>query len=186
VTLIVSQKSQPQTLRAGFRYGRDRRAQSASQRSDRAPETLGAAQRFNRRFSGDDGPDGRGRASFAAAGQQLIYWEWREDGLNFIGALNDTQIRIRYQAMPADVAGAASSVLMRNGQNTLALLTAALAAGARGSPNAAQWKEQGEEALDAMKDAVVLADARTSAPAQALQFEESNSSVAVSVGENLF
>ncbi len=89
-------------------------------------------------------------------GQQLIYWEWRGDGLYFLGATVDTQIRIRYQAVPADVTGAASSVLLRNGQNSFALLTAALAAGARGSPNAAALKEQGDEALDAMKDSVIL------------------------------
>jgi hypothetical protein len=88
-------------------------------------------------------------------GQQLILWEWRGDGLYFLGALTDTQIRIRYQAIPADVMSAASAVLLRDGQNTFALLTAALAAGARGSPNAALYKQQGDEALDAMKDSVV-------------------------------
>ncbi len=88
-------------------------------------------------------------------GQQLVFWEWRGDGLYFIGALNDAQIRIRYQSIPPDIASAASSVLLRDGQNTFALLTAAFAAGARGSPNAQSYKQQGDEALDAMKDSVV-------------------------------
>lgn len=88
-------------------------------------------------------------------GQQLIYWEWRIDGLCFIGALQDTQIRLRYQAIPADVTGAVASVLLRDGQNTMALLTAAMAALSHGSPLAANYKTQGDDALEAMKDSVI-------------------------------
>jgi len=87
-------------------------------------------------------------------GQTLQYWEWRMDGIYFIGALVDTQIRIRYQSLPPDLASAASSVLIRDGQNALILLTAALAGLARGSVNAPMFKEQGDDALEAMKDAV--------------------------------
>lgn len=89
-------------------------------------------------------------------GSQLIFWEWRIDGLCFIGATQDTQIRLRYQAIPADVTSATASVLLRDGQNTMTLLTAALAGFSRGSPLAAGLKEQGDEALEAMKDAVIL------------------------------
>lgn len=88
-------------------------------------------------------------------GNQLVFWEWRGDSLNFIGATQDTQIRIRYQAMSPDVTSAASSILLRNGQNTMALLTAAMAGLSRGSPLSANYKEQGDDALEAMKDAVV-------------------------------
>lgn len=87
--------------------------------------------------------------------QNLIFWEWRGDGLYFIGATQDTQIRIRYQATSPDITDASSVVLLRDGQNAIALLTAALAGLARGSPLAAVMKEQGEDALEAMKDAVV-------------------------------
>lgn len=88
-------------------------------------------------------------------GNQLIFWEWRGDGLYFIGATQDTQIRMRYQAVPPDVASAASSVLLRDGQNALALLTAGLAGMSRGSPLAANYQTQGDAALEAMKDSVV-------------------------------
>jgi hypothetical protein len=89
-------------------------------------------------------------------GGSLIFWEWRGDGLYFIGATQDTQIRIRYQALSPDLAGPVASVMLRDGQNTLALLTAALAGLARGSPLAATMKLLGDDALDAMKDAVVM------------------------------
>lgn len=87
--------------------------------------------------------------------QQLIYWEWRVDGLYFIGATQDTQVRMRYQAIPGDVTGPLANVLLRDGQNTMALLTAAMAALTRGSPLAANYKEQGDDALEAMKDSVI-------------------------------
>jgi hypothetical protein len=88
-------------------------------------------------------------------GSQLIYWEWRIDGLCFIGATQDTQIRIRYQAIPADVTDPTASVLLRDGQNAMCLLTAATAGMSRGSVLAAGYKEAGEEALEAMKDSVI-------------------------------
>lgn len=89
-------------------------------------------------------------------GEQLIWWEWRLDGLYFIGATQNTQIRIRYQAIPSDVTSPVASVLLRDGQNAMALLSAAGAGMSRGSPLAANYKEAGDESLEAMKDAVVL------------------------------
>lgn len=98
---------------------------------------------------------GEGGLPSQPQGQQLIYWEWRLDGLYFIGALQDTQIRLRYQAIPADVTSPVASVLLRDGQNTMTLLTAAMAGLSRGSPLAANYKQQGDDALEAMKDSVV-------------------------------
>lgn len=89
-------------------------------------------------------------------GDQLVFWEWRQDGLYFIGATQDTQIRLRYQAIPADVTSPLASVLLRDGQNTMALLTAGLAGLSRGSPLAANYKTAGEDALEAMADSVVM------------------------------
>lgn len=88
-------------------------------------------------------------------GSSLIFWEWRSDGIYFIGSTVATQIRIRYQAIPADVTGPLASVLLRDGQNTMALLTAAAAGMSRGSPLAENYKEAGDDALEAMIDTVV-------------------------------
>lgn len=88
-------------------------------------------------------------------GMQLRFWEWRLDGLYFLGATQDTQIRLRYQAIPADVTSPTASVLLRDGQNTMALLTAAMASLTRGSPLAATYKTQGDDALEAMKDTII-------------------------------
>src|SRR5580693_543990 len=50
----------------------------------------------------------------------LIYWEWRSDGLYFIGATQDTQIRLRYERTYPDLVDATSPVLVRNAQEAIA------------------------------------------------------------------
>lgn len=67
-------------------------------------------------------------------GAALDVWEWRADGLYFIGATQDTQIRLRFQAAFPDFAGASDVVLIRGAQECLAQGTAAFAGFARGSP----------------------------------------------------
>ncbi len=98
---------------------------------------------------------GEGGLPSQPQGDQLVFWEWRMDGLYFIGATQDTQIRLRYQSTPGDVTGPVAAVLLRDGQNTMTLLTAALAGLSRGSPLAANYKTQGDDALEAMKDTIV-------------------------------
>lgn len=88
-------------------------------------------------------------------GSSLVYWEWRFDGIYFLGATQDTQIRLRYQAVPNDVTGPLASVLLRDGQNAMALLTAGGAAASRGSALAAGYTDQGNDALESMKDSVI-------------------------------
>src|ERR1700733_5840060 len=70
-------------------------------------------------------------------GLNLQYWEWRADGLYFLGATQDTQLRLRYEkALPAFVDGT-SPVLIRDAIEPIAYFTAAMAAAARGAPQAA-------------------------------------------------
>jgi len=57
----------------------------------------------------------------------LSVWEWRADGLWFVGATQDTQIRLRYLKAYPDLTDASSPVLVRNAQEALAYATAALA-----------------------------------------------------------
>jgi hypothetical protein len=78
----------------------------------------------------------------------LIYWEWRTDGLYFIGATQDTQIRLRYEAAFQCLVDATSPVLIRNAQEAIAYFTAAMASAARGAPQAARWDEAGADALE--------------------------------------
>src|SRR6266705_610107 len=81
-------------------------------------------------------------------GLNLQYWEWRADGLYFLGATQDTQIRLRYEkAYPAFVDGT-SSVLIRDAIESIAYFTAAMAAAARGAPQAARWDDAGTDALE--------------------------------------
>ncbi len=84
----------------------------------------------------------------------LSVWEWRVDGLWFLGATQDTQIRLRYMKAYPDFVDATSPVLVRNAQEALAYATAGLAGWARGSPLAEKWDAAAE---DAMEDLVVAA-----------------------------
>ena len=81
-------------------------------------------------------------------GLNLQYWEWRADGLYFLGATQDTQLRLRYEkALPAFVDGT-SPVLIRDAIEPIAYFTAAMAAAARGAPQAARWDDAGNDALE--------------------------------------
>ena len=84
----------------------------------------------------------------------LSVWEWRADGLWFVGAMQDTQIRLRYLKAYPDFTDATSPVLVRNSQEALAYATAALAGWARGSALAQKWDDA---AADAIEDLVVAA-----------------------------
>src|SRR5438045_1485255 len=84
----------------------------------------------------------------------LSVWEWRADGIYFLGATRDTQIRLRYLKAYPDLTDATSPVLVRNSQEALAYATAALAGWARGSPLAEKWDEA---ASDALEDLIVQA-----------------------------
>jgi hypothetical protein len=90
-------------------------------------------------------------------GQTLRYWEWRADGLYFLGATQDTQIRLRYQKSYPDFTDATSVVLIRNAQEALAYATAAMAGAARGAPQAERYDAA---AADAIEDLLVRATQR--------------------------
>jgi hypothetical protein len=72
----------------------------------------------------------------------------------FLGATQDTQIRLRYLKAYPDFTDATSPVLVRNAQEALAYATAALAGWARGSPLAEKWDDA---ASDAIEDLIVAA-----------------------------
>ena len=90
-------------------------------------------------------------------GQTLRYWEWRADGLYFLGATQDTQIRLRYQKAYPDLTDATSPVLIRNAQEAIAYAAAAMAGAARGAPQAERWDVA---AIDAMEDLITRATQR--------------------------
>ena len=84
----------------------------------------------------------------------LSVWEWRADGIYFLGATQDVQIRLRYAKAYPDFTDATSPVMVRNAQEAIAYATAALAGWARGSPLAQRWDDA---ASDAMEDLVIAA-----------------------------
>jgi hypothetical protein len=78
----------------------------------------------------------------------LSVWEWRADGIYFLGATQDTQIRLRYMKAYPDLTDATSPVLVRNAQEAIAYAAAALAAWARGSPLAEKWDDAAGDAIE--------------------------------------
>jgi hypothetical protein len=90
-----------------------------------------------------------------AQGLTLGVWEWRGDGIYFLGATQDTQIRLRYLKAYPDFTDATSPVLVRNSQEAIGYATAALAGWARGSPLAEKWDEAASDALEDLVAAAV-------------------------------
>ena len=88
-------------------------------------------------------------------GLTLSVWEWRADGIYFLGATQDTQIRLRYLKAYPDFTDATSPVLVRNAQEAIAYATAALAGWSRGSPLAEKWDEAASDALEDLVAAAV-------------------------------
>ncbi len=100
---------------------------------------------------------GHGGLPSRPQGVSLDVWEWRADGLYFLGATTDRQVRIRYQKAFPDLSDATSTVLIRNAQEPIAYYTAAMAAMARGSPLAEKWDLAG---TDALEDLIIRATQR--------------------------
>ena len=85
----------------------------------------------------------------------LSVWEWRADGIYFLGATQDTQIRLRYLKAYPDLTDATSPVLVRNAQEAIAYAAAAMAAWARGSPLAEKWDDAAADAIEDLINAAV-------------------------------
>lgn len=81
-------------------------------------------------------------------GVSLGTWEWRTDGIYFIGATQDTQIRLRYMAMFPDLVGPSDIILIRGAQEAIAYFTAAMAGASRGSPVAERYDSAGADAVE--------------------------------------
>jgi len=90
-----------------------------------------------------------------AQGLTLGVWEWRGDGIYFLGATQDTQIRLRYVKAYPDLTDASSPVLVRNAQEAIAYAAAAMAAWARGSPLAEKWDDAAGDAIEQLVAAAV-------------------------------
>lgn len=82
-----------------------------------------------------------------AQSQSLRVWEWREDGIYFIGATVDVQVRMRYsKSLPALTDGA-SVIEIRNSQEAIGFMAAAMAALSRGSPQAGALDSAADDSM---------------------------------------
>ena len=87
-------------------------------------------------------------------GPRLRYWEWRTDGMYFLGATQDEQIRLRYEAAFLDMADGTSPLLIRDGTNAVAFKTALLVNAARGGALIPVIKPLYDEAIELLKNRV--------------------------------
>lgn len=85
--------------------------------------------------------------------QFLQEWEWRQDGIYFVGATQDTQIRLRFTAAFPDVTGPTDIILIRGAQEAIAYSGVGLSGLARGSPLAEKIDTL---ASDAIEDVIVM------------------------------
>jgi hypothetical protein len=92
----------------------------------------------------------------------LSVWEWRADGIYFLGATQDVQVRLRYLKAYPDLTDATSPVLVRNAQEAIAYAAAALAGWARGSPLSEKWDVAAGDALEDLVVAAARRDQQTS------------------------
>jgi len=77
-------------------------------------------------------------------------WEWRQDGIYFIGATVTNDLRLRYKKSLPDIVTGTDPILIRQAADCIGYNTAAMAAMGRGSPLADKWAQAGEQALEAM------------------------------------
>jgi hypothetical protein len=84
--------------------------------------------------------------------QTLDIFEFRGDGIYFLGATQDTQIRLRYKAGFVNLTDGSSVLLLRDCQEAVAFTTAAIIGASRGSPFAEKWDTA---AVDAIEDLIL-------------------------------
>lgn len=85
-------------------------------------------------------------------GMFLDVWEWRTDGIYFIGATQNIQIRLRYQAAFQDLTGPNDVILIRGAQEAIAFLVAAEQGMAHENPLSEKWDQAG---IDAIEDLIL-------------------------------
>src|SRR5260221_8718488 len=84
-------------------------------------------------------------------GLTLSVWEWRADGVYFLGATQDTPIRLRYLKAHPDFTPATSPGLARNAREAIAYATAALAGWSPGTPLAAERGQTASQAPQGLR-----------------------------------
>jgi len=94
-------------------------------------------------------------------GTTLRFWEWREDGIYFIGATQGVQIRLRYQKALPDLVDANSAIFIRHATEPIAYFTAAMAAASRGASATQLWSQAGDDALEDLIQRSVRQQQRT-------------------------
>jgi hypothetical protein len=87
----------------------------------------------------------------AKPGTSLVYWNWREEEIKFLGATSDREVRIKYMKGLGRITSASSPITVNNATTWLASRTAAIAAFVLGS-NPTRADGLNGDAAQAMED----------------------------------
>ncbi len=85
-------------------------------------------------------------------GTRLRHWEWRTEGIFFLGATQDEEIRLRYEAAYLDMSDGTSPVPIRQGANAIAYKTSELASVARGGAAIPMIKPLYDDEMELLKN----------------------------------
>jgi hypothetical protein len=118
-----------------------------------------------------------------AQGLALSVWEWRADGVYFLGATQADSPPLSKSV--SDFTDATSPVLVRNALEAIAYATAALAGWARGSRLAEKWDEAASDALEDHVATAVRREQQSGPPAPAVLGTQRLHSVLTSTVEQI-
>jgi hypothetical protein len=97
-------------------------------------------------------------------GPYFSRWEWRQDRLNFNGATNTLDVRIRYEASISQVADNSdfsnTTIRIRDGLRALAYMVATLYSDARGSAQAPLMRQNAETQMNRIVNRYTRRDQR--------------------------
>lgn len=85
----------------------------------------------------------------------LNQWEWADDAINFIGATQTQDVKIRYQRLLPALSDGTSQILVLNSEDYHAYATAAAIAKSRGGKNTVEWDTVAEDCKDKLVSAFV-------------------------------
>ena len=77
-------------------------------------------------------------------------WEWKDDGIRFVGASGDVQVIIEYEAALAELLTPGDAILIPDSYDTIAYLAAAYALAARPNVDSTKLEAQAEKAVGAL------------------------------------
>lgn len=110
----------------------------------------------------------------AVQGSELVFWTYREDLVQFLGATTTREVKLRYRKLLNPITSAASSVAVLLANNFLAPRTAALLSGFSGAnaTRALACNAEADQALEKLKGIYIKQSQGTPAIRPSIYFQD--------------